>query len=265
MGSGIAKGAKPDVLVINHDEPGSFDLTVNSSVRNSQTSLNSTARNKRRDKMMSAEPTNVNGMPDVENTSEKESEKTGKDAPSEEKKVVQKLTKEEILAKAEEIMPRLLNLNDYKTTDCAGDLAFLRKYSITYPSRFAEMGLTSVFERIWRTHMVDPFEDEAEKDLWNNMKCILIVMWNGTDRSEKLCQTVCDKKTYEMIIKWLKDPKLAPEMTSKTRESYAVKGLFGIIHNTLVHCDARHIFREAGIVQTLKSFFESPNLMVIIL
>ena len=94
------------------------------------------------------------------------------------------------------------------------------------------------------------------------MKSILLVMWNGTDRSRNLCQEVLDNKTYLSIIKWLNDPKLAAEKTKGVHRSYTVKGLYGIIHNTLANSDARLLYREAGMVQVLKPFLQAPNLMV---
>ena len=276
MGSGVAKGANPDILIINHST--AFDVTVDSSLKSSQSSLSSVEREKRKNKMMFSMPEgDAVAMPDVEDVSKKTKDvaaPTAAPASQAEKKIVQKLTEEQVLTKAQEIITRLLSTVDYRTTDCATDMTFLRKYSahssdndrrVRYFDKLTDMGVTSLFERVWSNHFADSFTDEGENELWNNMKCILIVMWNGTDRSKKLCQSVVDQKTYLPILKWLKDPKLEPEKTNGVRQSYTVKGFFGVIHNTLSQCDTRHAFREAGIVQTLKPFLHSPNLMVSIL
>ena len=261
----------PDILVINHS--ASFDLAVDSSPRSSLRSLNSSSREKRRDKIMFAAPEGKTAeMPDVEEVNKKNTDNNLPPATEAQKKIVQKLTEEQVLAKVEEIMPRLSSTKDYSTTSCATDMTFLRKYSahstdndrrVRYFDKLSELGVASLFEKVWSTHFLDSFTDESEKELWNNMKCILIVMWNGTDRSNQLCQSVLDQKTYISILNWLKDPKLEPDKSDGTRESYTVKGLFGVVHNTLAQCDARHVFREAGIVQALKPFLQSPNLMVI--
>ena len=270
MGSGIAKGRTPDILIINHS--ASFDSAVEFSPRGSLRSLNSSAREKRRDKMFFATPDDKTAeMPDVEEVNKKN---TGGDLPpttEAQKKIVQKLTEEQVLTKVGEIMQRLSSTKDYSTTSCATDMTFLRKYSahstdndrrVRYFDKLTELGVAPLFEKVWSTHFLDSFTDESEKELWNNMKCILIVMWNGTDRSKKLCQSVLDQKTYISILNWLKDPKLKPDKSDGIRESYTVKGLFGVVHNTLAQCDARHVFREAGIVQALIPFLRSPNLMV---
>ena len=169
-------------------------------------------------------------------------------------------------------MSRLSSSKDYSTTSCATDMTFLGKYSahsfdndrwVRYFDKLTELGVASLFEKVWSTHFLDSFTDESEKELWNNMRCILIVMWNRTDRSKKLCQSVLDQKTDVSILNWLKDPKLELDKSDGTRESYTVKGFFGIVHNTQARCDARHVFREAGIVQALKPFLQSPDLLVI--
>ena len=275
MGSGVAKGEQPDILVITHSE--SFDLTADST-KNSQNSINFAAREKGRDKMMSAAPYNKADMPDVENVNKDEisrekniTQEDNKEKTQTEKTIVRKLTEDEVLAKVGEIVPRLKCTKNYGTTECATDMTFLRKYSahstdndrrVRYFNKLADLGIAQVFQKVWTTHFTDLFTNDNENELWNNMKCILIVMWNGTDRSKNLCQSVLDNNTCQSIVKWLKDPKVAPDKTNGTRESYTVKGFFGVIHNTLAQCDARHTFREVGVVQAMIPFLQSPNLMV---
>ena len=167
------------------------------------------------------------------------------------KKAVKKLTEEEVLAKAEEVVPSLLSCDDYSTIESVKGVSFLRKYAISsatntnarrvrYFDKLAELGATSLFEKIWKTQFVDSFPDNVAEEAWKNMKDILLVMWNGTDRSTKLAQTVLDTKTHLYVIKWLRDPKLKPDspFSKNAKVHYTIKGLFGIVHNTLANCDA---------------------------
>ena len=190
------------------------------------------------------------------------------------KKVVKKLTEEEVLARAEEVVPKLLSwTDDYSAKECVKDISFLRKYSVTsatnqrrvrYFDKLCELGITTLFEKIWKTHFTDAFPDDIGEDLWKCMRNILLVMWNGTDRSIKLSQSVLDNKTYLSVINWLNHPKIMPERTNDNsiKKQYAIKGLFGIIHNTLLNCDARPVYRDAGMIDVMKPFLEAPYLIV---
>ncbi len=183
-----------------------------------------------------------------------------------------KLSEEEVLQKLDEVIARLHTMTSYNSKECAADLTFLRKYSahnsgdndrrIRYFDALAERGVTKIFLKIWAELFPLDFVSEEQSATWNNMKCILIVMWNGTDRSKKLCQMVLNDKVGQYAINLLRDSKIGPEKTDGLRTGYTVKGLYGILHNTLQYCDARHTFREAGIVDVLKPYLESPNLMV---
>lgn len=221
----------------------------------------------------SAFAADASSLPDVESVEqeiteiENEMDEVERETPPEgAKKSIKKKTEEEVTAKAEIVMPRLLSLTDYNTEDCAKDFVFLKKYAahstnnarrVRYFDKLADLELTALFERVWTTHFTDPFTEKSELKLWNNMKSILLVMWNGTDRSKKLCQAVINNKTYLPIIKWLKDPKISAEKAASIRVSYTIKGFFGIIHNSLAHLDeTRQLCREAGIVQALKPFLE---------
>ncbi len=183
-----------------------------------------------------------------------------------------KLTEEEVSIKVKEIMPRLLRRKEYISVDAESDLTFLRKHSahsfdnerrVRYFDLVAQLDVSNLFLKIWDTHFAEFFRDKPDKSSpWSSMRNILIVMWNGTDRSKKLCEKVLESKLYTSVISWLSDPLLSPDKTEAVAESYAVKGLFGIAHNTLARCDARHFFREAGIVDAVTPFLKSPNLMV---
>ena len=66
------------------------------------------------------------------------------------------------------------------------------------------------------------------------------------------------------MINWLNHPKIMPERTNdnSVKKQYAIKGLFGIIHNTLLNCDARPVYRDAGMIDVMKPFLEAPYLIV---
>ena len=190
------------------------------------------------------------------------------------KKVVKKLTEEEVLTRVEEVVPKLLSwTDDYSTKECVKDILFLRKYSVTsatnqrrvrYFDKLCELGITTLFEKIWKTNFTDAFPDDIEEDLWKCMRGILLVMWNGTDRSTKLSQSVLDNTTYFSVISWLTHPNIMPDRTNgnTVKKQYAIKGLFGIIHNTLRNCDARPVYRDAGLIDVMKPFLEAPYLIV---
>ena len=275
-------GVTRNVITVSKVETS--DLGVKSSSRVSQRS-GSASRRTSLIHSMSGALSNTGSLPDVESinredtgtgeNSEQDEEKLEEKqdgAPQTEKKVVKKLTEEQVIARIEDIVPRLLSIDDYRAAaDCTKAFSFLKRHSahssnnarrVRYFDKLAELGITPLFEKVWTTHFTESFPNELGEELWNNMKGILLVIWNGTDRSKNLAQTVLENRTYLTIIKWLSDPKLAPEKTKGVHRSYTVKGLFGIIHNTLANCDARPIYREAGMVQALIPFLQAPNLMV---
>ncbi len=214
-------------------------------------------------------------LPDVEENeadpSRKETKLSGVNAQESTKSPAPKLTEEQVLAKAKEIVSRLFNIEDYSVDSCAADLLFLRKrasYSsdnerrVRYFDCLAGLKVASLFEKMWKRHFSDFASNPCENQLWKNLVCIMVVMWNGTDRSKKLCESVAEDKIYVSVINWLRDPALSPEKSGGKCEGYAIRGFFGVIHNTLAAYDARHLFREAGVVGALKPFLQSPNLMV---
>ena len=181
------------------------------------------------------------------------------------------------LAKLKEIearVERLKSINDYRTREFGKDLVPLKILGIYfskndskfwYFDKLSDLGIISVFEKVWTKHFTDYFMDESENDLQNNMRHILGMMVDGTDSSKKLCEAMLDHKTHDLIMKWITDPKLAPDKTdeiSNTLEHDTVDSIFSVIYNISMKCDARQIFREAGVVQALIPFLQSPDLMV---
>ncbi len=273
MGCGSSVSAHADILVVDHNKEAPFSSTNSSypngylkSISQSQVSLRS-----RKSKMESAEPLDTSPekrsseFAPVEPSNPEEMQTELKRAPA------KRFTEEEVLQKLDEVIPRLHAMTSYNSKECAADLTFLRKYSahsddndrrVRYFDTLAERGITKIFLKIWTELFPLDFVSEEQSATWNNMKCILIVMWNGTDRSQKLCQKVLDDKVGQYSISLLQDSKIGPEKTDGLRTGYTVKGLYGILHNTLQYCDARHTFREAGVVDVLKQYLDSPNLMV---
>ena len=76
-------------------------------------------------------------LPDVESISREntvsgensEHEEKQDEAPQPQKKVVKKLTEEQVTARIEEIVPRLSSSDDYCTAECTRAFNFLRRHS----------------------------------------------------------------------------------------------------------------------------------------
>ena len=184
-----------------------------------------------------------------------------------------KMDLEEVFAELDRRCSELLAAEDYTSADCKDNLLFLREVSFygrgipekkrAVANYLFEKGLVEIFRRIWRRCFALDFLDPNNKRIATNMKYVMVGLWNSSDRSDALCDEVIQLNLHEDIFRYLDDEKLNPKEFNDTSKLYFVKGLLGILHNSVQSCSAaREAYRDCGAVALLRKFRVSSNEMV---
>ena len=184
-----------------------------------------------------------------------------------------KMDLEEVFAELDRRCSELLAAEDYTSVDCKDNLLFIKEVSIygrgisekkrAVANYLLEKGLVEIFRRIWRCGFELDFLDPKNKLIATNMKYVMVGLWNSTDRSDALCDQVIQLNLHADIFRYLNDEKMNPKELINTSKLYFVKGLLGILHNSVQPCiAAREAYRECGAVALLQKFRASSNEMV---
>ncbi len=184
---------------------------------------------------------------------------------------IPKLTEEEVIAKLIFMIPTLLKATDYSIKQNSDDIVFIRKnlfpkdrdkrkklVDIVVP-----LGLEDLFPRVLKQFFHLDFLLAEFTAQWTVMKNCLVIFWNGTDISSKLCELLIEKGIHGYILELLRDSRICQKELSNKSGVYFVKGLMGICHNILQQDDvARGYLREKGCIDTFKNYMDVSNTMI---
>lgn len=132
-----------------------------------------------------------------------------------------------------------------------------------YADKLADENMPEIFRKIWLKYFTDKVKLEDvhyKKYLYPS----LVAIWNGTDRSLKMCHKCLSTLLYLDILCFLRSAPIKPEtmLAAETNESHIVRGLTGILHNLVRTVEIRQELREGGAVDIMRSYLSSANLMI---
>lgn len=202
----------------------------------------------------------------------------------------------DVLAEIESRSASLLQQTNYATPAAIADLQFLA-YQSRYSTdlnikrriitKLVDSGLIDIITHVLSSvHDVDCFqlcselssvdgasltgsvEAEPELDLsdgMKNLRSVITLTWNATDKSPLLCEQCIRRGVISMLLQLLESPHLAvAELHDKSR-LFVVKGSLGILSSIVRSCDddATHeVYRSAGAVKALQQFLRCSLLAV---
>ena len=167
----------------------------------------------------------------------------------------------------------LMAMKDFSSVECMDHLGFIREVTINGRlSRVKKLaiadylhskGLAEIFLKVWQSNFPLDFLNPENQRILAIMKFVTIVMLNSTDRSSDLCERVVQLRVYEEMFRYLSDENMNPEQLDDARKLYLVKGLLGILHNTVHFCPAaRQAYRDSSAVSIFRRIRLSSNAMV---
>ena len=167
----------------------------------------------------------------------------------------------------------LMAVEDFSSAESIDHLGFIREVSIYGRSSQAKKlaiadylhskGLAEIFLKVWQCSFPLDFLNPEKQLILTNMKFVMIALWNSTDRSPVLCERVVQLRVYEDILRYLSDEKINPQQLDDTRKLYLVKGLLGVLHNTVQSCTAaRQAYRDCSAVSIFRDIRAASNEMV---
>lgn len=92
-----------------------------------------------------------------------------------------------------------------------------------------------------------------------NLKLVLSIVWNCTDKSSQLCESLARGAAVHSMLSELAGTKLSLSNPGDKSHVYLVKAYLGILHNIVRLCpDSRGIFRSAQAVSILQRYLDQP-------
>ena len=165
----------------------------------------------------------------------------------------------------------LLAMEDYSTVECTEHLQFIRSVlmksspekKLAAATYLHDKGIAEMFHRIWEYDFPLDFLNPENTVISTNMRFVMSAMWNSTDRSTALCDQVIQLKLHDEMFRYLRDEKMNPWQLEDKRKLHMVKGLLGILQNTVRSCiAAREAYRECSAVALFRNFRAASNEMV---
>ena len=184
-----------------------------------------------------------------------------------------KMELDELYVELDRRCPELMAAKEFSSVECSDHLGFIREVSIYGRSSQAKKlaiadylhskCLAEIFLKVWQCSFPLDFLNLENQHILTNMKFAMIALWNSTDRSSALCERVVQLRVYEDIFRYLSDEKMNPEELDDTRKLYLVKGLLGVLHNTVQSCTAaRQAYMDCSAVSIFRSIRAASNDMV---
>jgi len=202
----------------------------------------------------------------------------------------------DVLGEIESRSASLLQQTNYATSAAVADLQFLA-YQSRYSTdvnvkrriitKLVDSGLIDIIAHVLSSvHEIDCFhmcselssvdgssltgsvEVDQEVDVLDGMKnlrSVITLAWNATDKSTLLCQQCIGRGVISMLLQLLENPHLAVSELHDKNRMFIVKGCLGILSSIVRSCDddATHeVYRTAGAVKALQQFLRCSLLAV---
>ena len=166
----------------------------------------------------------------------------------------------------------MLHREDLATSETKKDLKFIQRQTRYIPDvslskqvveRIEKLGITHVFLRIWQAFGRIECRAEEDTDAFKSLQSILSVIWNCTDKSLQLCESLVNCGLVQQFFDELRHPELQNSNLVSETELYFVKAYLGVLHNIVRLCpESRKIFRSAGAVSVLQHYLKKDQGLV---
>lgn len=202
----------------------------------------------------------------------------------------------DVLGEIESRSASLLQQTNYATPSAVSDLQFLA-YQSRYNTdlnikrriitKLVDSGLIDIIVHVLSSvHEVDCFhacsepssvdgasltgsvDGDQEADMLDGMKnlrSVITLTWNATDKSLLLCQQCIGRGVVSMLLQLLESPHLAASELQDKNRMFLVKGSLGILSCIVRSCDddtTHEVYRNAGAVKALQQFLRCSLLAV---
>lgn len=168
------------------------------------------------------------------------------------------------------ILQLLLTRENYTCVDGRIELKFVRKMTRYSPDvvlnrrivdKIIKLGIAHVFVRVWKSvNSVDFMNYDKYSCAFKNLQTALSIIWNCTDKSSQLCESLIKTHVLHDLIAELGSEKLSGSDLRNENNLYLVKAYLGILHNIVRLCtDSRRTFRSANSVKILQWYLNSSN------
>ena len=122
-------------------------------------------------------------------------------------------------------------------------------------NKAVSLGVTTLFQDIWKKLFQLKFESAACRATWRVMKNCLEFLWNCTDSSKVMCEEVLRSELYKYILDVLREPRIVRGNMKNNAVIYTSQGMLGILHNLVQNCkEARIILRAYDAVKIVKEY-----------
>jgi len=202
----------------------------------------------------------------------------------------------DVLSEIESRSASLLQQTNYTTPTAVANLQFLAyqsRYSTDLSikrriiTKLVDSGLIDIIVHVLSSvHEADCFhmcsevssidgasltgsvEVDQEVDMLDGMKnlrSVITLAWNATDKSSLLCEQCTKRGVVSMLLQLLESPHLAVSELHDKNRMFIVKGSLGILSSIVRSCDddtTHEVYRSAGAVKALQQFLRCSLLAV---
>ena len=125
-------------------------------------------------------------------------------------------------------------------------------------NRIIKLGIAHVFLRVWKSISKVAYLHVENIIAFKNYQTALSVIWNCTDKSGELGESLAKCGVIQLFISELGTDKLKLSDLKHENYLYLVKAYLGILHNIVRLCsDSRRLFRSANAVSVLQGYIAS--------
>lgn len=130
--------------------------------------------------------------------------------------------------------------------------------------KIIKFGIAHVFVKVWKSVNAVNFMDyDRYSCAFKNLQTALSIIWNCSDKSSQLCESLVKTHVLLDLISELGSEKLCGSDLKHENNLYLVKAYLGIMHNVVrLCCDSRRIFRSAKAVKILQWYLNSTSDLV---
>lgn len=169
-------------------------------------------------------------------------------------------------------LQNLLKRYDFTEAEPWSDLIFIQRQTrytsdLVLNRRIVEhivkCGIAHVFLRMWQSLSSVEYLLPENLQSFKNLQIVLSVIWNCTDKSLQLCESLVRGSVVHSMLSELTGTKLIDADLGDENRVYLTKAYLGILHNIVRLCyDSRKIFQSARAVDILRQYLDRPQGLV---
>ena len=129
--------------------------------------------------------------------------------------------------------------------------------------KIVKLGIAHVLLRVWGAVSKVEYLLNENVLAFKNLQTILSIIWNCSDKSATLCDSLSRCGIIQLFLSELHSDKLRSSDLSNDNYLYLVKAYLGVLHNIIRMCsDSRRLFRSANAVTILQIYLHRPQSLV---